>query len=273
MTKPIVHIYTYSMLKNKTISIIIPCRNEEAAIHSMLSKIPDYVDEVIVVDNRSTDNTATVAREHGALVLTEKRTHNGIGYGFAHRAGMKKAKGDIIVALDGDDTYPINEIKKVILYMEKSKADFVSCSRFPLSDKHAISPIRQLGVNILNLEVMLLYGYPIKDILSGMWAMNRSALKKLKLESGGWNLSPEIKLAAIAEKDLHFSEYHIHHNVRLNGVSKQEIWKTGFDHLFYILKKRIADGLVAQKQFYLINQSMRLLLKSFGSLFFAKASA
>ena len=222
------------MINNKTISVIIPCKNEQAAIYSMLQKVPDYVDEVIVVDNNSRDNTAIVAREHGAKVFIEKRHVEGVGYGYAHMTGMKHATGDIIVALDGDDTYPIKAIKEVVKYMEKSNSDFVSCARFPLAEQDAISPIRQLGIRVLNLEVSLLYGYQIKDILTGMWVMRRKCATQLKLSCGEWNFSPEIKLAAIAHPDIHFSEYHIAHAIRLNGVSKQQIWKTGFNHLFYI---------------------------------------
>lgn len=256
------------MLNNKSITVIIPCKNEQAAIHSMMQKIPKYVDEVIVVDNNSRDNTAVVAREHGAKVFTEKKHVEGVGYGYAHQTGMKHATGDIIVALDGDDTYPIEAIKEVVQFMEKSNSDFVSCARFPLSDPDAISPIRQLGVGILNLEVTLLYGYPMQDILSGMWVMRKECMKKINAKCGEWNFSPEIKLAAIAHPDIHFSEYHIAHAVRLNGVSKQQIWKTGFNHLFYILNRRFTvDKFGAKKQFEIIINNFRFVLKAIPALF------
>jgi glycosyltransferase involved in cell wall biosynthesis len=229
------------MILNKSISVIIPCKNEEAALYFMLQKIPKYVDEVIVVDNNSTDNTAYVAKLMGAKVISEKRTENGNGYGFAHQTGMKHAKGDIIIALDGDDTYPIEKIGEIAKYLEKSGAGFVSCSRFPLNNAKAISKLRQLGVKILNMQVHLLYGYQVNDILSGMWAINRTVIKKLNVDCGEWNFSPGIKLAAISNPDIQFSEYHIPHEVRFNGTSKQNIWMTGANHLFYILKRRFTD--------------------------------
>lgn len=226
------------MLFNKKISVIIPCKNEEAALYSMLQNVPGCVDEVIVVDNGSTDNTVMVAKILGARVLHEKREIDGVGYGYAHQKGIKHAKGDIIIALDGDNTYPIEKIPEIISYMIKSRADFVSCSRFPLSTVDAISPLRQLGVKILNTQVSILYGYPMRDVLSGMWVMKRDCIKKITATSGGWNFSPEIKLAALVHPEIKFSEYHITHAVRLNGASKQHIWKTGFNHLFYIMKMR-----------------------------------
>lgn len=228
------------MLNNKTISVIIPCKNEDASLYSMLSKMPSYVDEVIVIDNNSTDNTAFIAKTFGAKVFTEKRNIDGVGYGFAHLTGIKKAKGDILVALDGDDTYPIGKIKEIVSYMEKSGTDFVSCSRFPLSNSKAISPLRRLGIRILNLQVSVLYRYKVRDILSGMWVVRRETVKKMNLSNGEWNFSPEIKLSAITNADINFSEFHISHDVRLNGLSKQNIWKTGTNHLLYIVNRRIS---------------------------------
>lgn len=226
------------MLNNKKITLIIPCKNEEAALYWMLKNKPLYIDEVIVVDNGSKDNTDTVAYILGAKVVYEPRQVGGIGYGFAHQTGMKLATGDIIVAMDGDGTYPLTNIKDAISYLEKSNSDFVSCSRFPLTNPKAISFIRQVGIRLLNFLVGLLYKFQIKDILSGMWIMKRDCINKLDLSSGEWNFSPEIKLAAIAHPDIHFSEYHIPHYERLNGLSKQQILRTGLAHLRFILKHR-----------------------------------
>ena len=225
------------MLYNKKLSLIIPCRNEEKGISAMLQRVPSCVDEVLVIDNCSTDKTATIARKHGAKVFMEKRTVGGIGYGFAHQKGMQEATGNIIITMDGDGTYPLESIPQVIEYFEKNKMDFVSCNRFPLDDKHAISWLRQLGVNILNLEVAMLYRYKIKDILSGMWVVKKECIKELDVIEGGWELSSEIKLAAITHQDIRFSEYHIHHEHRL-GNSKLAVWRTGFKYLFYIMKRR-----------------------------------
>lgn len=236
------------MLYNKKLTLLIPCRNEETALYSMMKKLPSYIDEVIVVDNNSNDNTVAVAEAFGARVFKEKRTVDGVGYGYAHQTGIKNATGDIIIALDGDDTYPLEAIKDIVTYMEKSNTDFVSCSRFPLDDPKAISRIRQLGVKILNLQVSLLYGIQIQDILSGMWVMRKSCVNKLKLTRGEWNFSPEIKLEALCNPKVNFSEYHIPHTVRLFGLSKQNIWKTGTDHLLYIIKRRFTVDKVDRKQ-------------------------
>lgn len=227
------------MKQKKKITLIIPCRNEAAALHSMLQKVPHFIDEIIVVDNNSTDRTAKIAKRHNVSVYKEKRTQNGIGYGFAHRTGIKKATGDIIVAMDGDDTYPLNAVKNVIDYMQEGDIDFVSCARFPLSNRQAISRLRQFGVAILNLEASILYGRKIHDILTGMWVAKKSALDTMSFVEGGWDFSPEIKLEAISNPSITFSEYHIGHTIRMNGLSKQQIWKTGFGHMRYILARKL----------------------------------
>lgn len=251
------------MLHRKKISLIIPCKNEEAALHSMFQKVPEFIDEIIVVDNDSTDNTVSVAKKAGAKVVREKRHIDGVGYGFAHQTGMKQATGDIIIAMDGDNTYPLEAIADIVYYMEKDNADFVSCARFPLINSNAISTLRQLGVKFLNSQVSLLYGYRIKDILSGMWAIRKECVTKLDLRNGEWNFSPEIKLAALAHPEIHFSEYHISHATRLNGMSKQEIWKTGLNHLLYIIKRRLTvDRARSKNQIGFITDQVRYALKA-----------
>ncbi len=229
------------MLNNKKITLIIPCKNEEKIIGGTIQNVPNYVDEIIVVDNGSTDNSAKVAREAGAKVISENRKLNGIGYGYAHITGIENATGDYIFAMDADDTYPSYEIENIFNYMEIENYDVVSCNRLPLKNSAAISKTRRLGIYMLNLEVFMLYGYPIKDILTGMWGIKRSALPKINLRMGDWNLSPEIKVAAITNKAVNFSEYHIDHFVREKEPSKQAIWKTGTAHLLYILKRRFTE--------------------------------
>ena len=229
------------MLKNKTISVVIPCKNEGKTIYRTVKSVPAYVDEVIVVDNGSTDDTSEKAKKAGARVIHEPRKLNGIGYGYAHITGMARAMGDYIVAMDGDGTYPAKSIKNAISYMEKEHLDFVSCNRLPLKNPKAISATRRLGINILNLEVLILYKKPIKDILTGMWCMKKEVVTKLGLKMGDWNLSPEIKIAAMINKDVRFGEFQIDHFERGKDVSKQKIWNTGFNHLFYILKRRFTQ--------------------------------
>jgi len=229
------------MIKGKTISVVIPCKNEEKVIAAAIKNIPSYVDEILVIDNGSTDNTSQAALQAGATVIKEDRKLDGIGYGYAHLTGLANATGDFVFASDGDDTYPVKEIKKIVAFMEKNKLDVVSCNRLPLKTPGVISKTRQLGIWVLNIETFLLYGKPIKDILTGMWGIRRSSLLYMTLKMGDWNLSPEIKIEAITNPKIAFSEYHIDHFHREKEPSKQQIWKTGMNHLLYILKRRVVQ--------------------------------
>lgn len=236
------------MQKSPTISVVIPARNEEKTIVNTIRRLPQAVTEVIVVDNNSTDKTAVVARNAGARVLFEPRTANGIGYGFAHLSGLSAARGDFICGMDGDDTYPAEEIPKIVKFMQEKNFGFVSCARLPLKNKKAICLTRQLGTKVLNLEMLLLYGKKVSDILSGMWILRREILPKLNLQEGGWNFSPEIKLAALRNPEINFAEYHIDHFERDGGDSKQKIWLTGFKHLVYIFKRRVTTDSTVLRQ-------------------------
>jgi glycosyltransferase involved in cell wall biosynthesis len=229
------------MINGKTITIVVPCKNESSIIQGFIQRVPSYVDEILIVDNNSTDATAKIAKKAGARVVAERREIGGIGYGFAHQTGIEKATGDWVVAMDGDDTYPVKRISTIIRKMEQEHIDFISCNRMPLRNKQAISKTRQFGIKVLNTIVWVCFGYPIQDILSGMWISKRSTLKSLRVTSGDWNFSPEVKLNAIASKTVVFGEYHIDHFARAKEPSKQQIWKTGIGHMRFILFKRLED--------------------------------
>lgn len=250
------------MIQGKKISLIVPCRNEAKIIGEFIRKVPRYVDEILIVDNNSTDRTAEVAAgaSKRVRVISETRSVGGIGYGFAHLRGLSEATGDYLVAMDGDDTYPLNAIARLVGKMRQEHWNFISCNRLPLRNPRAISRVRQMGIRILNMEIKLLYGYPFKDILTGMWVVQREVVHELKLTQGDWNLSPEIKLSALANPRIRFCEHHIHHFERAKEPSKQQILKTGLSHLFYILIRRMMeDSLIYQSTKVTINSTVERL--------------
>jgi len=224
------------MINNKKITIIFPCRNEGEILAEILPKVPKFIDEKIVVDNRSTDDTGLIAKKKGAAVYRENRHIKGIGYGYAIQTGIKKAKGKYIVLMDGDKTYPMSHVRKIIDLMEKNDLDFVSCKRFPVSHWRDMSPIRYLGGRILSIFASMLFQTDIKDILSGMWVIRKNAVPYLDLRPGDWNMSLSIKLSAALAYNVNFQEYHIPYHDRRAGASKQSLLKTGFSHLHYLLK-------------------------------------
>ncbi|MCK4776607.1 MAG: glycosyltransferase family 2 protein [Candidatus Krumholzibacteria bacterium] len=215
------------------ISVVIPCYNEEEGVRYVIDGLPECIDEVVVVDNNSTDRTAEVARSLGANVVFEKRK----GYGAAYKAGLPAATGDVIVTLDGDGTYPSEQIPELVDYLEDQNLDFISASRFPLKNPEAMNFTNKIGNNVLTIAMLLLYGTPIKDSQSGMWIFRTRVLPKLNLTSDGMPLSEEIKIEAIRAKDVAFAEYHVNYHPRVGEV-KLDKWRDGFRNLVFLVKKR-----------------------------------
>ncbi len=233
------------MIKNKTISLVLPCRNEANHLHEVLKLVPSFVDEIIIVSNKSKDNTVGVAKklaknDRRIVVLQDDRTIDGIGYGYAHMTGIQAATGDIIVGADSDGTYPLYEIARVVEFMLSKEHDFISCARYPLQEGVKIPFKLQLGVNLLNWEIKLLYNIPIRDALSGMWVFKKSIRDKLNLSMGEWNLSPQIKINAAKHPEISFSQFSISQDQRM-GETKQNYFKTGFSHAKWIFMNKFRD--------------------------------
>ncbi len=229
------------MYKGLSVSVVIPCFNEEHGIAAVLKSMPDYVDQVVVVDNNSTDETGRVALEHGAEVIFETMK----GYGNAYKAGFPKARGDIVATADGDGTYPTHSIGPIIDYMLENKLDFVSASRFPLRNPKAMRFRNVLGNKILTYTTRALWLRWIADSQSGMWVFKREVLNRIRLESGGMPFSEEIKLRVIDNPRLKLGEYHIDYHERI-GETKLFAWKDGVENLVYLFKLRL-EGTLLEK--------------------------
>jgi glycosyltransferase involved in cell wall biosynthesis len=223
------------MYKGQRITVIIPCLNEEQGIESVLRRMPDFVDEVIVVDNGSTDRTSEVARCFGAQVIREDVR----GYGRSYKTGFASASGDIIVTLDGDQSYPPDAISYLLEAFLHLEVDFLSASRFPVRDRNAMSLKHKLGNVILSLAMSLLYGRWVRDSQSGMWVLRRSILADMKLVSDGMAFSEEIKIEALKSNRVRFAEISIQYTSRL-GEIKLNPWRDGFHNLWFLVKKRFS---------------------------------
>ncbi len=229
------------MYKGLSVSVVIPCFNEEHGIASVLRSMPPYVDQVIVVDNNSTDETGRIAQELGAEVIFETRK----GYGNAYKAGLPAARCDIIATADGDGTYPTASIGPIIDYMLEKRYSFVSASRFPLRNPKAMRFRNTLGNKILTYTTRVLWLRWIADSQSGMWVFRREVLDHVRLESGGMPFSEEIKLRVIDHPRLRLGEYHIDYSERI-GETKLFPWKDGVENLTYLFRLRL-EGTVLQK--------------------------
>jgi len=224
------------MYKDQRITVIIPCLNEEQGIEQVLRKMPAFVDEVIVVDNGSTDRTSEVARSFGAMVIREDVR----GYGRSYKRGFSHAAGDLIVTLDGDHSYPVDALSYLLEAFLHLQVDFLNASRFPVRDRQSMSFKHKVGNLILSLAMSLLFLRWVRDSQSGMWVFRRSILRDMNLESDGMSFSEEIKAEAIQNPAIRFGEISIMYSSSL-GEIKLNPWRDGLYNLWFLVKKRFAQ--------------------------------
>lgn len=201
------------------IKVIIPAFNEQDSIAKVIKDIPDIVDEVIVVNNNSTDNTEINAKKTGATVLTESQK----GYGHACLKGMQhienqKTKPDIIVFLDGDySDYP-EELIKIIEPIENNNVDFVIGARVKrLREEGSMTKPQIFGNWLATFLMKLMFGAKFTD-LGPFRAIKYDKLLALNMEDKTYGWTVEMQLKVIKQK-LSYIEIPVNYRNRI-GVSK-----------------------------------------------------
>jgi len=185
------------------INVIIPAHNEAKAIGLVLAEIPaGLVEEVIVVDNNSTDDTSTAARAAGATVLHEARP----GYGYACLAGMTYAfdkpqseRPDIVVFLDGDHSDYPEQLPELLAPLLSGAADMVIGSRaLGVRERGALLPQQRFGNWLASRLLRLRYGGTVTD-LGPFRAILAPALLSLNMEDKtyGWTVEMQVKAARL----------------------------------------------------------------------------
>ncbi len=223
------------MISGKKISLILPTINEAEGLGYLKEKIPSTIDEVLIIDGDSHDQTREIAQGFGWKVIVEKRR----GYGRAYKTGFEQAEGDIIATADADGTYPVENIEPLVQELLNSNLDFISCSRFPLIDTQSMDKLNQFGNLVITGAASALWLHSFRDILSGMWVFKRNILKEFVLESDNWNFSEEIKLRAYQSLKNKFREIQIPYRSRL-GETKLMPWRVGLENILYMLAMRLA---------------------------------
>jgi glycosyltransferase involved in cell wall biosynthesis len=178
------------------LSFVIPAYNEGENIARVLETIPHgalaekgWTAEVLLVDNRSTDDTAKLARRHGARVVLQAAR----GYGNAYMAGFASARGEMIITGDADCTYPFDAAPDLLDYFQARDLDFLSTYRLGRDNRAAMKPSHAAGNHLLTLASRALFGSPFRDSQSGMWVFRRAIWPHLDVRSAGMAFSQEIK--------------------------------------------------------------------------------
>lgn len=203
------------MRDGKTIGVVIPALNEEAAIGRVIADIPAWVDRIVVADNGSRDRTAEVARTAGATVVAEPEP----GYGAACLAGLAELRDiDVIVFLDGDySDYP-EDMANLVGPVTSGVADMVLGSRvLGKREPGSLTPQQHFGNWLATSLIRIIWGARYTD-LGPFRAISRGALEALSMadRNYGWTVEMQVKAAELGLKSR---EVPVRYRRRI-GVSK-----------------------------------------------------
>ena len=181
-----------------SVTVVIPTRNEEEAIVETIQSVPNngWCKELdfLIIDGNSTDKTRELAESSGAKVYIEPRK----GYGRAYKTGFAMAKGDVIVTMDADCTYPGEEVPTLVRRLLQEDLDWITCDRLKRAEDGAMPGLHGFGNWVLSTTARLLYLYGIHDSQSGMWIFRKSIFEdeRMRPKHDGMPLSQEFKIRA-----------------------------------------------------------------------------
>jgi len=206
------------MTKISKVSVVIPTLNEAGTIGDVIKAVHGelkYPHEIIIVDGNSSDGTKEIVKKMNCSLVVEPRR----GYGAALIAGIKKAKGDIIVIVDGDGTYEISHINALLEALIREKADLCLGSRMKGLYENSMDLMNFVGNKILTLIFNLFYGQRLTDTQSGFRAFLRSAIEKVELKENGMAFATEM-LVKFVNKGFKIVEVPTIYKPRKYGKSK-----------------------------------------------------
>jgi len=217
------------------IAILVPCYNEALTIEKVINdfKIELPNAKIYVYDNNSTDNTATIAAEHGAIVKREYRQ----GKGNVVRSMFRDIDADIYVMIDGDDTYPAEFVHDLLKPIVDKDVDMV------IGDRHSNGTYkdenkRQLhnfGNRLVKNLINTLFSSNLEDIMTGYRVFNKKFVKNFPINSDGFEIETEMTLHAL-DKNFMIKEIPIEYRDRPEGSeSKLNTFSDGFKVLKTIM--------------------------------------
>ena len=178
------------------IIIGIPAFNEEKNIASIITKLMNITDTIIVCNDGSSDLTSEIAEKMGAVTINHKKN---LGYGGAIRSIFLKAKeldGDILVTFDADGQHRIEDIEKVIKPIINQEADLVIGSRFLDSCEKEVPQYRKVGIKVITKITNASIKEQLTDSQSGFRAYSRKIVNELNPSELGMGISTEILIKA-----------------------------------------------------------------------------
>jgi glycosyltransferase involved in cell wall biosynthesis len=179
-----------------TVAVLIPCHNEALTIGRVVddfrSQLPDAA--VYVFDNRSSDDSATIARRHGATVVAESR----LGKGFVVERMLSDVVADVCVMVDGDDTYDASGVHQLLAPILAGDADMTVGVRLHGGSTgegpDAFRSLHRSGNRLVRGLINWIFGSQLTDILSGYRAFNRRVVERVPVVSSGFEVETELTI-------------------------------------------------------------------------------
>ncbi len=237
-------------LRARNIVVLLPALNEERAVGAVIERIPmedlrrsGYNTYVWVVDGQSVDATLEVAKDRGASVYVQ----SGEGKGNGVRQALDLLMSDrnrqhiegpkIYVMLDADGTYPPEQIPEFVEALE-SGCDVVAGSRLRgRVEDGALTSLNRLGNQVLSGFARFLFGFPISDVCTGMWAFREDALQRFRLDAESFDLEADL-FASACETGAHLTELPVDYACRI-GKAKLVPIRTGILIAWRLLMRRL----------------------------------
>jgi glycosyltransferase involved in cell wall biosynthesis len=214
-------------LKVEMVSVVIPTLNEAGNILETVTTIRKelaYPNEIIIVDGNSTDGTKEIVKDTNfcRLIVESRR-----GYGLALRTGIKNAKGDVVVMVDGDGTYEVRHINRLIDTLTKNDAELCQATRM-YDLRKAMGFMNFIANKIITFCFDFFYSQFLSDTQSGFRAISRSALEKVELYEDDMAFATEM-LVQFAKKGFKMVEVPSSYRARKYGRPKMRRIKSGIE--------------------------------------------
>ena len=218
-----------------TVAVLVPCYNEALTIAKVVDDFRRVLPEatVYVYDNNSSDDTAAIARAHGAVVRTERRQ----GKGNVVRQMMRDIDADYYVMVDGDDTYPAEAAPELLAPLMADEADMSVGDRLSNGTygEENDRAFHGFGNNLVRFLIKLIYGFEFSDVMTGYRAYNAVFAKTMPVLSPGFEIETELSIHAV-DKRWRIQEIPIDYRDRPEGSeSKLDTFSDGMKVLLMIL--------------------------------------
>lgn len=214
------------------IAVLIPCHNEQATVGKVVRdfrrQLPSAT--IYVFDNCCTDDTATIAAAEGAVVVKEPRK----GKGFVVEGMFDSVDADFYVMVDGDDTYPAQDVGRLLDPVVKGEADMAVAARLADHGEGSFRPLHVAGNNVVRWLINRIFASNLTDIMSGYRAFGRKVVRRVPIVSPGFEVETEMTVQMLYNR-LKIIEVRVPYRPRPEGSqSKLNTFRDGFRVLWKI---------------------------------------